>query len=229
MGLPLNKLICSSNENNALTKFFETGNFDIENMTFRTTISPSIDILKPNNLERLLYLITEDPKLIKELYNEFEKTKKFSIDEKILNVIKDNFYYEYCLENECRDTIKNVCQNYGYIIDPHTSIAFNCYEKLCKKYNNLSSEVTVITATAHPFKFITTMLEIFGFEKGKIESFLDYVIKLNEKNESFNLNYKNFIHQDFYDIIKKSSIIDKFVFDSNLEKLMNFINGRINL
>ena len=58
MGIPFNHLICASNENNILTDFFHSGSYDMRNRCLHQTISPSIDILKSSNLERLLYHVT---------------------------------------------------------------------------------------------------------------------------------------------------------------------------
>ena len=55
MGIPFNNLICASNENNILTDFFHTGSYNMALRHLQQTISPSIDILKSSNLERLLY------------------------------------------------------------------------------------------------------------------------------------------------------------------------------
>lgn len=58
MGIPLNNLICASNENNILTDFFHSGSYDMSKRRIQQTLSPSIDILKSSNLERLLYYVT---------------------------------------------------------------------------------------------------------------------------------------------------------------------------
>jgi threonine synthase len=58
-GLPINRLVCASNENNVLTDFLETGIYD-KNRTFHLTDSPSMDILISSNLERLLYMMSDD-------------------------------------------------------------------------------------------------------------------------------------------------------------------------
>jgi len=61
MGLPVNRLICASNDNNVLTDFINTGVYD-KNREFKRTISPSMDILISSNLERLLFELTgHDP------------------------------------------------------------------------------------------------------------------------------------------------------------------------
>ena len=56
MGVPINKLICASNENKVLFDFFRTGTYD-KNREFVLTSSPSMDILISSNLERLIYTI----------------------------------------------------------------------------------------------------------------------------------------------------------------------------
>ena len=56
MGLPINKLVCASNENKVLFDFLQTGVYD-KNRRFLLTSSPSMDILISSNLERLIYLI----------------------------------------------------------------------------------------------------------------------------------------------------------------------------
>ena len=58
MGLPVNKLICASNENNVLTEFINTGRYN-RMRQFHTTVSPSMDILVSSNLERLIYHLSE--------------------------------------------------------------------------------------------------------------------------------------------------------------------------
>lgn len=56
MGMPLEKLICASNDNKVLYDFFRTGSYD-RNRKFVLTTSPSMDILISSNLERLIYRI----------------------------------------------------------------------------------------------------------------------------------------------------------------------------
>ncbi len=64
MGLPVNKLICASNENNVLTEFLKDGIYD-KRRDLALTSSPSMDILISSNLERLLYHLSgEDDNLI---------------------------------------------------------------------------------------------------------------------------------------------------------------------
>lgn len=66
LGTPINHVICASNKNNVLTDFFKTGEYNA-NRPFYVTNSPSMDILVSSNLERLLYLMTNDKTMLKSL------------------------------------------------------------------------------------------------------------------------------------------------------------------
>ncbi|MBO5868764.1 MAG: threonine synthase, partial [Oscillospiraceae bacterium] len=63
LGLPVGTLICASNANNVLTDFIRTGTYD-RRRPLHKTISPSMDILVSSNLERLLYLMSQDADLV---------------------------------------------------------------------------------------------------------------------------------------------------------------------
>ena len=79
MGLPIDKLICASNENRVLYDFFTTGEYD-KNREFILTNSPSMDILISSNLERLIYRIAgDDAEANKKMMEELSKDGKYSI------------------------------------------------------------------------------------------------------------------------------------------------------
>ena len=80
MGIPFNNLICASNENNILTDFFHTGSYDMGKRHLQQTVSPSIDILKSSNLERLLYHVTGNSgELVAGLMRSLEENKYFKV------------------------------------------------------------------------------------------------------------------------------------------------------
>ena len=84
LGLPVNKFICASNNNNVLYDFLTTGTYD-RNREFLKTISPSMDILISSNLERLLYdLSGADDKYIKSLMEDLNKNGKYQVNDEIL-------------------------------------------------------------------------------------------------------------------------------------------------
>ena len=136
MGLPINKLICASNENKVLYDFFSTGTYD-RNRDFILTTSPSMDILISSNLERLIYRIagnsaTENAKLMKSL----KDTGKYEITSQMKEQLGD-FYGNYATEAEDAATIKKIYDNDNYIVDTHTSVAATVYEKYKKENSNI--------------------------------------------------------------------------------------------
>ena len=89
MGLPIDKLICASNDNKVLYDFFETGCYD-RNREFILTNSPSMDILISSNLERLIYKIAEnDSEKNAELMAELAKDGKYTITDSMRKYKKD--------------------------------------------------------------------------------------------------------------------------------------------
>lgn len=90
IGLPINKLICASNNNNVLYDFLTTGIYD-KNRDFLKTVSPSMDILISSNLERLLYYVSgRDNEYIARLMKELKETGRFEVTPEILSIIKKN-------------------------------------------------------------------------------------------------------------------------------------------
>lgn len=180
MGLPINKLVIASNSNNVLTDFVNTGEYNANRVLYNT-ISPSIDILISSNLERLLYLISEDDSLVNKLMNDLKIYKTFKIDDSLLNKIKDTFLAFDCSEDECLKTIKDYYDKYNYLIDTHTAIA----TKVSEKYQTTCPQI--ILATASAFKFSKDVY--YAITNKKIKDDLDAMNILNEyTNKSIPVN-----------------------------------------
>ena len=79
MGIPFNNLVCASNENNVLTEFFHTGSYNMATRRLQQTISPSIDILKSSNLERLIYHASGSGTVVANLMRSLEENKVFKV------------------------------------------------------------------------------------------------------------------------------------------------------
>ena len=160
MGLPINKIVCASNENNVLTDFFTTYTYD-KNRLFHLTNSPAMDILISSNLERLLYIITNNnSEQVKEMMSLLNKEGKYTLPEIYRNKLND--FYAYSVNKV--DTVKYIkeCyENKNYLIDPHTAVAYGAYENLKDKLIGK----TVVVSTASPFKFIETVDELFNINK----------------------------------------------------------------
>lgn len=177
MGLPVNKLICASNENNVLTDFIKRGIYDIER-EFKKTISPSMDILISSNLERFLFEITgHDSTKIKRWYQQLADKKSFTVDQETLTKIQKLFVGYYAEEKEVKKTIKNTYQNYNYLIDPHTGVGLTSLNK----YRNESGDLTttILASTANPYKFSPAVLHSIKKDVNKKNQYL-LIDKLNE-------------------------------------------------
>ena len=157
MGLPVNKFICASNSNKVLTDFINTGTYD-KRREFYRTISPSMDILVSSNLERLLYVETEDNATqVAQWMNQLKETGVYSVGKNLQSKILQDFFGTWVDEFETKETIGNVYRDEKYLMDPHTAVAWRAMEK----YRLLTSDETycIVLSTASPFKFSTAVLE----------------------------------------------------------------------
>ena len=170
MGLPVHKLICASNKNNVLEDFIHTGVYDA-NRPLYNTASPSIDILVSSNLERLLYLMSQDTELIAELMQELKEKRCYRIPSSLLEKIQSVFAGYSCSEEEVKKTIQEVYQNDHYLIDPHTAVAACAL----KKYSDTEHK-HVVLSTASPYKFSAAVYE--AITKESIPEDLDAMDRL---------------------------------------------------
>jgi threonine synthase len=168
MGLPVNKLICASNENRVLVDFFNTGVYD-KRRKLVMTISPSMDILVSSNLERLLWAIGKrDAKKVKELMNSLKEKGYYRIDSEMKKRLKD-FYSGFAPQEESRQCIKEIFEKSKYLIDPHTAVAYAVYKKYIKETGDKTK--TIIVATASPFKFTKSVMESIDNRYEKSDDF----------------------------------------------------------
>lgn len=160
MGVPFKKLICASNINNVLTDFFNTGVYD-RNREFHKTITPSMDILISSNLERLLYHETNgDTKRVKNFMQELNTKGKYKIDNSLKKKLDKIFYATYVTEEETTNIIKEIFDNYKYLVDTHTAVAMMSVGKYRRNTHDMSP--VLVAATASPFKFTGAVLKALG-------------------------------------------------------------------
>lgn len=196
MGLPVDKLIIASNDNNVLTDFFTTGTYDA-NRDLIKTISPSMDILVSSNLERLIYH-KSSAEVVRAKMTDLKEKGSFSFAGDF-----SEFLSGYATKQDTEQTIKKVYQDEGYLIDPHTSVAKAVVDKL-----GLSK--TVILSTASPYKFASSVLKALG--ENPVADEFENIKTLYEKTrvkiprEIKNLRGKKIIHQTK---IKKDEIADE--------------------
>ena len=146
IGLPVDKLIVATNQNDILHRAISNGDYDVENVL--ETISPSMDIQIASNFERLIYdLNDQNDKKTVEAMKAIKEKGKYKINKKNLDKINVNFLSSRMDENEILNTIKNVYEKFDKVLDPHTAIGYGAFDKVNLKGNN------IVLATAHPCKF----------------------------------------------------------------------------
>lgn len=177
MGLPVNKLICASNENNVLTDFIETGVYN-KNRPFHTTCSPSMDILVSSNLERLLYDMTGgDDALVASWMKSLNDTGTYTVNAQVKSKMDDLFFGGYCDDQGTKASIKEMFDTENYLIDTHTAVAVNVYQQYLRKTGDTATP-TIIASTASPYKFAASVLEALTGEKSEASEF-DKVAELS--------------------------------------------------
>ena len=162
MGVPVNKLICASNENKVLTDFINTGKYDI-NRDFHLTNSPSMDILISSNLERLLYHLSGgNAAEIKALMESLDKNKSYEVSDTIKEGLKA-FYGGFADVSQTNEAIGTVYKANGYLMDTHTAVAYKVYEDY--KNSTKDETVTLIASTASAYKFAESVAKSIGLNE----------------------------------------------------------------
>lgn len=216
MGLPVKKFICASNSNNVLTDFINTGIYD-KNRMFYSTISPSMDILISSNLERLVFnLYNDSDEQICDLYSKLASEGSFEISEEVKIKLKDEFYGGFCDDANTKQTIKNVFDEYNYLIDPHTAVAFNVYDRYVMQTKDNTK--TIIASTASPYKFAKDVLDSIDESAGEnIFGQVDQLFKITKTQipkPILDLRRKSI---KFNRVISKSEM-KNYVLDSTVSK-----------
>ncbi|MDH4140419.1 MAG: threonine synthase [Coriobacteriia bacterium] len=146
IGVPIDRLLCASNENNVLSDFIATGVYDISERHFVKTPSPSMDILISSNLERLLYHLTGSPSA-REWTRQLAEEKHFGVDRDTFTQMRDFLVGDYVTNDTSLATIRRAHEETGYLPDPHTAVAWEVAERL------RGENPVLVVSTAHWAKF----------------------------------------------------------------------------
>lgn len=204
-GLPVKKLICASNSNNVLTDFLKTGTYSIAR-EFKTTMSPSMDILISSNLERLLFMMSGyDDAFVKECMEKLQKEKSYTIPSALLEKIQEVIAGYWTDEEECAKTIYDTYKESDVLIDPHTSVALS----VCKKYQSEgNSEPCIILSTASPYKFSKDVLKALHVESEDGFEAMHALHKMTDVPVPANLQTLESLPVRFTRSIEKSQAMD---------------------
>ena len=159
LGLPVGALICASNANNVLTDFIRTGTYDRRRPLLKTT-SPSMDILVSSNLERLLYLLSGDTKLVAGLMRELNTQGVYTVPARLLEKIQSQFWAACCDDARAAEIIGRVYKEDGYLCDPHTASGWAAAEDYVAETGD--NRPMVVLSTASPYKFPAAVLTAIG-------------------------------------------------------------------
>lgn len=177
MGLPIEKLIIASNHNNLLEKCLSSGLY--QPLKVSPSISPSMDIQVASNFERILFEIcNQSVSRVVDLMNDLKHKKKFQLSKSEISKLQENFLAYSVTEDEILETIRDIYQKHGSVIDPHSAIGF----KALKKMNNFQERYSYFCLeTAHPCKFPDAIIQSID----KIPNIPDFVKKIFSKEEKF--------------------------------------------
>ena len=161
MGLPIDKLVVATNENDVLDEFFKTGVYRPRGSanTYHTS-SPSMDISKASNFERFIFDLTgRDGAKVRELWGNIDNGQSFDLKSQGLfaKVVDYGFISGSSNHQYRMQTIRDTYRKYGVSIDTHTADGL----KVALEYRDTKTPMVVLE-TALPAKFEEAMLEALG-------------------------------------------------------------------
>jgi threonine synthase len=148
MGLPIDRLVVATNVNDILVRTLRTGTYEVRDVI--ATTSPSMDIQVSSNFERLLFdAYDRDAQAVRALMGSLAQSRRFTIAASALAAIRARFSADRADEEETAATIRTLRREAGYLLDPHSAVAFAAAEKEVGD----RSVPMVVLSTAHPGKF----------------------------------------------------------------------------
>ncbi len=156
MGLPIDRLIIATNDNDILSRTVATGSYAMRGV--EQTSSPSMDIQISSNFERLLFeSYDRDAAAIRGLMRSLGQSGEFTIADAPLKTIREQFAAGRSTVAETAATIDSVLKQDGYLLDPHSAIGV----KVAREHADTASPMVVL-ATAHPAKFPDAVKDACG-------------------------------------------------------------------
>ncbi|MBW8321797.1 MAG: threonine synthase [Rhizobium sp.] len=158
MGLPIDKLVIATNENDILARTLKTGRYEMKGVS--ATTSPSMDIQISSNFERLLFeAYDRDDSAIRAAMESLKQSGGFEIKPDALKAIRKEFRAGRASEKQVASTIRDTLAETGYLLDPHTAVGVFVAQKFEKP-----STPMVTLATAHPAKFPAAVKSASGID-----------------------------------------------------------------
>ena len=159
MGLPIEKILIASNQNNVLTELINNGVYDISGTALIATTSPAMDILKSSNIERILFDMFGAERT-KDLMDQLDTNKRYELTADELTKIQSIFSADFCTDEEGKKYVQQSFAD-GYLMDPHTATCFKTYDNCRDKPLK-----TIFYSTAEWTKFSPTIASALTGEAG---------------------------------------------------------------
>ena len=203
MGLPVGKLIVSTNENDVLHRFLETGSYT--KAPALQTIAPSMDISVSSNFERyLLYVAGNSTATLKKWMDQFESTGELKVSKMQLEMARSDFGSYAAKKERIVKTMTDVYKNQNYLVCPHTATAVIAIREL-----KLPAEQTICLATAHPAKFEEAVMLALGAVPPRPPQ-LEELFSMKTRTTMVNNSLKD-VQEFMRDKIKRDHSISKYV------------------
>jgi len=208
MGLPVEKILISSNSNNVLTDLIRNGTYDLRGRRVVATSSPAMDILKSSNIERILYDLF-GPDRTKDLMLQLDNERHYALTADELKQLQSFFCADFASDEEVRNTLRETFEQ-GYLMDPHTATCFKAHETCRDK--PLKS---IVYSTAEWTKFSPTIANALT---GEVDAHdIDALKSISEVAQT---PIPPLIHELFDKPVAQSAVIDK----ENIEQeILSFI------
>jgi threonine synthase len=163
MGLPIERLVLATNENDVLDEFFRTGRYRVRGSgETHATSSPSMDISKASNFERFIFdLVERDAELLRELWWEVDTRGEFHLGGTPIwpLVGSSGLISGRSTHTDRIRTIRTTFERYGIVVDPHTA------DGIKVALEHIDRDVPMICLeTALAAKFPQTIVEAIGRE-----------------------------------------------------------------
>ena len=172
-GLKINQIMCTTNVNDVLKRFIDSG--ILEPQTTQPTVAPSMDIQIPSSLERLIFDLDNNSS---NFYESLKENNKASLSKESIEKLQHVFSSQTFDDEDIKDEIKLLNEKFEIVFDPHTVTS------LRMALDTNTNLPTVAVATASPEKFSNVISPIIDdFSEVNIENDEDFmVLDVNKDN-----------------------------------------------
>jgi threonine synthase len=197
MGLPVERIIISSNDNNVLTDLIERGVYDLNSRPLINTTSPAMDILISSNIERILFALFGAERT-RQLMQELKDNQRYQLSAQEHAELKTLFSADFCTNEEGSTYIKQAFES-GYLMDPHTATCFKAHDTRRDK-----DLVSIIYSTAEWTKFSPVIDQALNGQAGSRD-----IDALQSIAKTAGIEIPAVIRELFDKPITQSNVIDK--------------------